>query len=246
MENLLMNNFFLTTFNKRLYDEYAKDFIKTYLKTKQTVPLVCYVEEDDFSMYPQHENIKYFNIFKEVPEIKSFIERNKNKEVKSFMHDGVRFCYKVYAQYAGRNLGKRQIFIDADCVFIKQIPERWYDDFIGDCDFSYYPRPSTYTETGFIMFNCQSELVQKFFDRYIESYNTDEIYDMKTQNDSVVFDNILKEFPEKTVKGHGAGDAIPAEGWHNHVMARCPVLSPYVDHRKGERKSMKNSPELMR
>jgi hypothetical protein len=246
MENLLMNNFFLTTFNKRLYNEYAKDFIKTYLDTKQTIPLVCYVEEDDFSIYPQHKNIKYFNIFEEVPEIKSFIKRNENKPVKTYMYDGVRFCYKVYAQYAGRNLGKRQFFVDADCVFMKQIPEEWYDNFIGECDFSYYPRPSMYSETGFVVFNCESKLVQKFFDRYIESYNTDEIYSMKTQNDSVVFDNILKEFPQRTETLHGAGDNLETHRYGRHVMARCPVLSPYVDHRKGNRKKQKNSPELLK
>jgi len=33
-----MDTFFLTTFNKRLYDEYAKNLIDTYLETKQSVP----------------------------------------------------------------------------------------------------------------------------------------------------------------------------------------------------------------
>ena len=49
-----MSNYFLTTFNKKLYDEYAKDLINTYLDTNQHIPLYCYVEEDDFSIYPQH------------------------------------------------------------------------------------------------------------------------------------------------------------------------------------------------
>ena len=137
MENLLMDTFFLTTFNKRLYDEYAKNLIDTYLETKQTVPLVCFVEEEDTSIYPQHDNIFYYNLFEEAPAIKKFIKRNKNRPVPGYIYDGVRFSYKVYAQYAGRKLGKKQFFIDADCVFRKQIPESWFDEFIGDCDFSY-------------------------------------------------------------------------------------------------------------
>lgn len=241
----MKSNFFLTTFNKRLYDEYAKNLINTYIETKQTVPLICLVEEDDFTIYPQYENITYYNLYREVPEIKKFIERNENRKVISYIYDGVRFCYKVYAQYAGRNFGKRQFFIDADCIFRKQIPEEWYDNFIGDCDFSYYPRPSYYSETGFIAFNCSSELTQKFFEEYIGAYNSDEIYNMRSQNDSVVFDVILKKFPQRTEKLHGPGDNL-SDMYHKHVMARCPILSPYIDHRKGGRKGMKNSPELLK
>ena len=77
-----MDTFFLTTFNKRLYDEYAKNLIDTYLETKQTVPLVCFVEEEDTSIYPQHDNIFYYNLFEEAPSIKKFIKRNKNRPVR--------------------------------------------------------------------------------------------------------------------------------------------------------------------
>ncbi len=240
-----MDNFFLTTFNIELYNKYAKNLINTYIETKQIVPLICYVEEDDFTIYPQYENITYYNLYREVPEIKKFIERNKNRKVISYIYDGIRFCYKVYAQYAGRNLGKRQFFIDADCVFRKQIPEEWYDNFIGDCDFSYYPRPSYYSETGFIAFNCLSELTQKFFEEYIGAYNSDQIYNMRSQNDSVVFDIVLKNFPQRTEKLHGLGDNLDPK-YHKHVMARCPILSPYIDHKKGNRKVQRNSPELVK
>jgi len=245
MENLLMDTFFLTTFNKRLYDEYAKNLIDTYLETKQSVPLVCFVEEEDTSIYPEEDNIYYYNLFEKAPSIKKFIERNKSRKVEKYIYDGVRFSYKVYAQYAGRTLGKKQFFIDADCVFRKQIPKQWYDDFIGECDFSYYPRPSYYSETGFIAFNCESKLVQDFFESYVGAYDTDEIYNTRSQNDSVVFDIILEKYPNRTEKLHGPGDNLDLH-YHRHVMARCPVLSPYVDHKKGNRKIQKQSPELLK
>ena len=38
--------FFITTFNKRLFDKYAHTFINSYLACKHNIPLVCYVEED--------------------------------------------------------------------------------------------------------------------------------------------------------------------------------------------------------
>ena len=31
------SNFFITSFNKRLYDDYAHSFIETYVKTNQTI-----------------------------------------------------------------------------------------------------------------------------------------------------------------------------------------------------------------
>jgi len=95
MENLLMDTFFLTTFNKRLYDEYAKNLIDTYLETKQSVPLVCFVEEEDTSIYPEEDNIYYYNLFEKAPSIKKFIARNSSRKVEKYLYDGVRFSYKV-------------------------------------------------------------------------------------------------------------------------------------------------------
>ena len=240
-----MDTFFLTTFNKRLYDEYAKNLINTYIETKQTVPLVCFVEEDDISIYPQHDNIHYYNLFNEVPRIKKFIDRNKGRKVTSYMNDAVRFCYKVYAQYGAKDLGKKMFYIDSDCIFRKQIPEDWYDEFIGDCDFSYYPRPSYYTETGFIAFNCENDLVQNFFESYIGAYDTDAIYKMRSQVDCIAFDETVRQYPNRTERLHGPGDNLDL-CYHRHVMARCPVLSPYVDHRNGNRKFQQHSPELLK
>ena len=240
-----MSNYFLTTFNKKLYDEYAKDLIQSYLDTHQYPPLYCYVEEDNILLYPQHPKIKYLNIFRETP-IAAFVKKYQRGDVDNYIMDAVRFAYKAYAQCGGRHLGNRQFFIDADCVFLKQIPLEWYDNFIGDRDFSYYPRPSYYTETGFVTYNCKSKVVQKFFDKFQEVYDTGKIFDYKQQNDSYIFDRVMEMFPEATAKFHGGGDAINDHEFHRHVMARCPILSPYVDHRKGGRKGMKRSPELLR
>ena len=110
------------------------------------------------------------------------------------MKDAVRFAYKVYAQCAGKNLGDRQFFIDADCIFLSKIPMDWYDNFIDDKDFSYYPRPSYYTETGFVTYNCKSEVVHKFFDKFQEIYDTGKIFDYEQQNDSYIFDRVMEMF----------------------------------------------------
>ena len=46
MEKLIWTDedkFFITTFNKILYDDYAHQFIKTYIDTKQSIKVICYV-----------------------------------------------------------------------------------------------------------------------------------------------------------------------------------------------------------
>ena len=70
------------------------------------------------------------------------------------MEDAVRFCYKVFAQCNASRFGKKMFYIDADSVFIKQIPNGWFDECLPDDVFtSFYHREGLYTETGFIGFN---------------------------------------------------------------------------------------------
>ena len=80
MEKLIWTDedkFFITTFNKRLYDDYASKFIQTYIDTKQTIKVICYVEDD--TKFTDHPNFTFRNIFKEEPELRHFIERHKDK-----------------------------------------------------------------------------------------------------------------------------------------------------------------------
>ena len=47
------DKFFITTFNKRLYDDYAYKFLQTYAETNQTIKMICYVEES--YQYPNYK-----------------------------------------------------------------------------------------------------------------------------------------------------------------------------------------------
>ena len=69
MEKLIWTDedkFFITTFNKRLYDDYAHKFLQTYAETNQTIKMICYVEEDYqserlYNLYPDYKGITYVN-----------------------------------------------------------------------------------------------------------------------------------------------------------------------------------------
>ena len=235
---------FITTFNKRLYDKYAHKFIDSYLKTNQLFDMVCYVEEDNYEeLYPQHEKITYKNILKCQPECQAFVDRNKYRPTKSYIDNAVMFSYKVFAQYDASFLKIKTIFLDSDCVFHKQLSEDWINKFIpDDTCLACYTRESYYSESGFIGFNNTLDTTHKFFKDYIDLYLTDNVYCIKCgYTDSIAFDVIRRKYKFiSSYKEKSWGDKYAQ---HGHVMATCPMLSPYVDHRKGNRKQMDRSPE---
>jgi len=234
---------FITTFNKRLYDDYAHQFLESYISTSQTVPIVCYVEEDDVSSYPQHPNITYVNLFTAMPQCPEFVQRHSDKiwiDDSNFLQNAVRFCYKVFAQCHAGRMNSKVYFLDADNVFCKQFPESVLEEFLSNNIFvSFYGRQN-FTETGFLAFNCtQRTVAEEFFSRYIQYYTRDQIYTLDHKTDCHAFDATRKQMqgiPGYTEKSHG-------DGTIGHVIARDRNISPYIDHKKGKRKYSAHSPE---
>ena len=120
-----MNIKTVTTFNKRLYDEYAHRFMSTY---NWPFELIVYSEDEI-------PNVETFNTFDLIPKCKEFVERNGSRQVpdlkgSSFKFDAVRFCYKVYV-YTHEILKQIEagtdglICIDADSVFYNPIDVDW-------------------------------------------------------------------------------------------------------------------------
>ena len=217
----MKSKIFVTTFNKKLYDEYAKNLVDTYVKTKQEVPLYVFVE-DDINYYKKIDGITYLNLFEEEPELKKFIERNKSKEATSFTFDAVRFSYKVFAQNAARKYGNKMYYVDSDCVFVKQIPNNWYDECLPDDTLiTFYDRPSKYTETGFLAFNNTHLLIDEFFEKYTEYYRKNTIYDLKAWTDCHTLDATRRICKFKNnYKEKALGDGRPA-----HIMARDTFIN---------------------
>ena len=222
----------ITTYNNKLYKEYAYRFKETY---NWSFPLKIY-NEDECMM-------------KTIPELKEFVERNKDRQPysdykvkgKAFLTDGVRFSYKVYAYcHAIINCNvDGLICIDADSVFHKKIDEEWIIKHIhrDDCMMAYLGRGNHYSECGFLYFNLKHPDIKSYANRMLSLYNTDGIYNLKEQHDSYVWDYVRKEFENRGVRNHNIGD-----GKNGHVQARS-ILGPVYDHTKGNRKLKGRSPE---
>jgi len=232
----------ITTFNKRLFDEYAHQMIRTYIDTQQDVPLYVYVE-DDPSQYPAYENVTFKSLFKAEPECEKFVKRNEGREVVDFLKDAVRFNYKVFAQTAAHKLAEKIYYVDSDSVFMQKIPEQWYEQCLPDDVFiSFYHRQKQFTETGFVAFNNMIPIADKFYQMYKGLYVNDTVYHLQNYTDCHTLDNTrLNLLDEDTYKEKHLGD-----GENGHIMARDKFINPYLDHRKGPRKAQANSPEWKR
>ena len=218
----------ITSWNNKLYKEYAHRFEKTY---NWPFDLVVYNEDKD--------------MFDKIPDLKKFIDRNKHREIESFKKDGVRFSYKVYAYtHAIENASKDidgLICIDADSVFYKPIDIDWIKQHIhkDDCMMSYLGRGSNYSECGFLYFNMQHDQTRNYARYMKKMYDFDEIYNLSEYHDSYVWDYVRKVFEEDMkVKNNNIGD-----NRGGHVQARS-ILGTVYDHTKGKRKLTGKSPEV--
>ena len=221
----------VTTYNNKLYKEYAHRFEKTY---NWDFPYTVYNEDD--------------GMLEAIPECKAFVERNKHRFegkdfVKDYWQDGVRFCYKVYAYTHAiiQNQGlDGMIGIDADSVFYKKIDADWIRKHIhrDNCMMSYLGRGNHYSECGFLYFNLRHPDTLAYANRMKHMYDTDGIYNLKEQHDSYVWDYVRKEFENRGTKNYDLGD-----GKAGHVQARS-ILGTVYDHTKGERKIKGRSKEF--
>ena len=212
----------VTTYNNKLYKEYAHRFENTY---NWDFPYTVYNEDD--------------GMLEAIPECKAFVERNKHRFegkdfVKDYWQDGVRFCYKVYA-YTHAIMQYQDldgiIGIDADSVFYKKIDADWIKKHIprDNCMMTYLGSPN-YSECGFLYFNMKHPDILPYANRMKSLYDTDGIYNLKEQHDSFIWDYVRKEFENRGTKNYDIGD-----GKMGHVQARS-ILGTVYDHTKGPRR----------
>ncbi len=235
-----MDIFFTTTFNSRLFKEYAHKFLETYLKTNQDIPLYCYV--DDEYDYPVHKKISYIKLHEAMPQILEFKSRHKDIILdleyeafsdKQFLQNAVRFSHKVFAQVHSSYTNKKFMYVDADNIFKNKISYEFVNNFIpNDVVVTCYGRPN-YVETGIIGYNCTlGEISKIFFEKYLSYYTEDKIFDSKFKTDSQALDGTRKEM--KKIKGYKEIDR--GDGLDGHVIHRDKIMFNYLDHRKGKRK----------
>ena len=229
-----MNVLVITSFNEKLYNDYAHRFVKTY---NWPFDLKIYTE---LKFNIDNEN---FEVIELEQDSKNFVERNKHRLVKDFFVDGIRFSYKVYSvlQASMKKEYDILIWVDADSVFYKPLTIEFIKQnlYKEDCMMTYLGRGEHYSECGFLLWNLKHRDTQDYFKQMKNMYNNDLIYNEREQHDSYIWDLIRNKLEkEKGTMNIDIGDKKVG-----HVQARS-ILGTLYDHTKGpKRKASGKSPE---
>jgi hypothetical protein len=229
----------ITTFNKRLYDDYAHRFISTY---NLPFDLVIYSEDDlSFLKDKVEYKIDIVKSHEATPELQTFIDRNKLRDVKDsergFQYQGIRFSYKVFAvTHLGlTNKYKYLIWIDADMIFEESFNINILEDKMINRNsmMSYLKRVGRYSECGFLVFNMSHSKILDYFREMKRMYTSNDIYKEQEWHDSYIWDLVRIKF-ERTYNIEN----FPLVGTNpltNNINPRI-FLYKYIRHLKGNRK----------
>jgi len=212
---------------------------------------------DDMSQQTKLPRTTYYDLCKEQPVLKEFIDRNKNNprltsgtfqpNQYKFEYDAIRFSYKVFACIDAYQKTKPDMlwFLDADLVTFEKIPMLWLEHIIPDSAFtSYLGRPKKgFSETGYYAFNTAHKYADEFFKRWEQYYAEDLFFNLAGYADSFTFDAVRIEMEQA---GKIQNEDLNDGRWSKWRRARHPFinseLGQYMDHMKGyERKAQMSS-----
>lgn len=173
----------------------------------------------------------------EIHELQAFKSRHQVYRAPDWRFDVVKFANIAFAGYDALydhpGLGMR---LDADCVTYEPIPEGLIESLIGDAAIATYQRVGMYSEIGIYICNGSHPKHKEFWDCYRDWYVTDKFKKFSMWHDCIGFDYAVKatNTPIANLSGeHG-------KSLHPQALSE---LGKYVDHMKGHRKAMAQSPE---
>ena len=251
----------VTTFDFKKHP-YGIEMINSFfINWPNEIQLLAFVENassiDDSKVKDKILISHYHN---EIPEYEEFCKKFKHKEklTDDFRFNAFRFAYKVYAIYnALKKIKSRYlIWLDADIKTHKKIPIEFFEKLIKNTSYmSYLGRKNisiqhlTYSECGFLIFDTHHSTHKIFWKKMIDMYSGGKLFDEKEWHDSYIFDQVRKNIEKKynvlnlNISKLGLVD-IETE-IDDHVFVTS-VLGEYMDHKKGNRKKVKWSPELIK
>jgi hypothetical protein len=203
---------------------------------------------DDMSQQTKLPRTTYYDLCKEQPVLKEFINRNKNNPRLTsgtfqptqykFEYDAIRFSYKVFACIDAYQKTKPDMlwFLDADIITFEKIPMSWLEHITPDSAFtSYLGRPKKgFSETGYYAFNTAHKYADEFFKRWEQYYAEDLFFNLAGYTDSFTFDAVRIEM-EKS--GKIQNEDLNDGRWSKWRRSRHPFinseLGQYMDHLKG-------------
>ena len=159
----------------------------------------------------------------------------------NYLYDVVRFSNKVFAvNHALSNYKGIGVWMDADCVTYKDIPEGFIEGHLQGSYIALFKRKGMYSETGFWVMDCSHSTHLDFMDTWCRWYEEGLFKDMPNWTDCETLDTTIRIFEKK-----GLIKSVSLSGDFDkttHPMSKVE-LGKYIDHCKGARKNKGFSPE---
>ena len=231
----------ITSMNQKYYNRCGRKMIDSFLKHWPVDQKLVVYHDRKLNLRREHlrRRIVLKDIFVEQPGCKEFWKRHhkrSDQQNSKELHLGaVRFCYKSYAiTHAGRNSGGVDwlVWLDADTVTFENITKEFLIGLGHPNKYvTYLGRKNNYSETGFVLYNCNYFLHRKFMEDYQKIYDTDQIFQLPQWHDCMVFD-VVRQWFEKNTKMVNINLSPDGENY-DHVFVNS-VLGNYIDHMKGD------------
>lgn len=227
-----------TTFSTECYNEYGKRFIETFIDHwPKDIKLYIYYEG-----LPEIVNNRliWLDYNRECYEQLYFMERGKNIKQDSFYKGATRFSYKAFTiiNHLEKNLDRFNIWLDADCISVKNISIEWLYKLKQDIScISVLMRDTRAIESGFILTDNKHKNYNEFLSLYAKIYREDLIYKLPEWHDGYILTYVIKKLNIPYF------DLSPNNEYREIHPFAAGVLGEYLDHLKGPRKTTSGSKE---
>lgn len=225
----------VTTCHKAGFDKYGQRFMDG-LKHWPKCEVFFYAEGFDVKGPVIPKRVEH------IARLERFKERHKGYRPNSWQWDVIRFANKVYAMHdAAYDCEDLIVWVDADCAAYAPIPEGYIQGLLPEDRFlAYFRRKGIHSELGFWLMDGKHAEKVAFLDTWLAWYEQDQFKDLRQWHDCETFDATVRLFLRRErFKVHSLSGPFEKE---MHPMAMVE-LAKYLDHQKGLRKDMPQSPE---
>ena len=255
--NTLMKYTVCTTFNAEGYKTYGSRMIETFLQTwPKEVQLQVYAEGCVVNQTAPNlqvlslegsspELVAFKNTWRDVPkangDVSADLVRSKRKDAgKGFKWHAVRFAHKVYAIFHAAQHATTDwlIWMDADMICHSPMTVAKLSEFFPDsADLCFAGRSRKFTECGLYGMRITEPTIKSWLAEFQRMYDDAEhgIFTLAEWHDSYVFDAVRQRHALREL--NWTAHLQMGEG---HPLINCE-WGAYIDHLKGERKSLGRS-----